>query len=416
MNIHYISIGDELLRGRIVNTNAQMLALKLRPAGFDLNQIITIGDEPETIVDTVRAELEKADVLILTGGLGPTKDDMTKHTLAEMFGMKLEWHQPTVEYLERRYAEFKRVLNDPTRRQALMPDGCTVLRNNHGTAPGMLFMQGEKMIFSLPGVPFEMGHLVDEQVLPRLIDSSGQKQYFLQHVLRVTDLPESEAAERLQHIHDEFPPNMKLAYLPRKDGLWLEFQASGPVHAEEADTEIFNSFKGKIAAAVSECIYAEGVEDLPVILGKRLVEKGLSLATAESLTAGILAGRIVEASGSSRYYKGGIVAYETAQKTALLDVPEAIIEKHTVVSQAVVSAMAEGARKKLGADIGLATTGFAEAEPGQSFPHAWIAVATPDKVHVRHVRLYGDRNHTRMRCAEMLMVLALKCLGGFDRD
>lgn len=411
LHITYISIGDELLRGRIVNTNARMLAHRLRPAGFDLQRIVTIGDAPEEIKQTVKMEMAQADVVIISGGLGPTKDDMTKHTLAAMFGMKLEWHQPTMDFLEERYARFNRTLNDTTRQQALMPDGCTVLKNNHGTAPGMLFEKDGKYVFSLPGVPFEMGHLITDQVLPKLQSSPSDNQYFIQKILRVTGIPESEAGERLETIHGLFPNNMKLAYLPRRDGLWLEFQATGPASSQEADTKLFEELYKKIGAAVSDKIYTEGDTDLALLLGEKLKAQNLSVASAESLTAGLLAARIVEVSGASAYYKGSIVAYETAQKTALLDVDTALIEEHGVASQAVAKAMALGVKSKLGADVGISTTGLAERndETGTP-PHAWIAVAHPGGVAARHVRLYGDRNETRARCAELAMILAFKHL------
>ena len=411
MKITYLSIGDELLRGRIVNTNARMLAHLMRPAGFDIQRIVTIEDDPQRIEEAVRAEMAPADVLIISGGLGPTKDDMTKHTLASLFGMKLILHPATLEFVEARFQKAGIPMNEATRAQAMVPDGCEVLPNRHGTAPGMLFRQGEKMVFSLPGVPFEMEHLLRDAVLPKLLELEGKSRYFLQKTLRLSGIPESEAAERLETIHGLFPANMKLSYLPRQDGLWLEFQASGPLAQKDSDNHFFEQVFEKIHAAVSDKIYAEGDEDLPVLLGKRLMEKGLSLATAESLTAGLLAARIVEVSGSSRYFKGGIIAYETSQKTSLLAVPEEMIKKHGVVSKEVATAMAEGARKRLGADIGLATTGIAEADPEtRTAPHAWIAVAGPDGTEPRHVRLYGDRNNARARCADLIQVLALKLL------
>ncbi|MEZ4685845.1 MAG: CinA family nicotinamide mononucleotide deamidase-related protein [Bacteroidia bacterium] len=411
MKITYLSIGDELLRGRIVNTNARMLAHLLRPAGFDIERIVTIEDNPLRIEEAVRTEMASADVLIISGGLGPTKDDMTKHTLASLFGMKLVLHQPTLDFVEARFQKAGIPMNEATRSQALVPSGCEVLANRQGTAPGMLFRQAEKMIFSLPGVPFEMEHLVRDAVLPRLLELDGKSRYFLQKTLRLNGIPESEAAERLETIHGLFPANMKLSYLPRQDGLWLEFQASGPLAEKEQAGSFFEQIFDKIRAAVSDKIYAEGDEDLPVLLGRKLMEKGLSLATAESLTAGLLAARVVEVSGSSAYYKGGIIAYETGQKTSLLDVPAELIREYGVVSKEVASAMAEGARKRLGADIGLATTGIAEADPESgTAPHAWIAVAGPEGTEPRHVRLYGDRNNARARCADLLLVLALKLL------
>lgn len=411
MKITYLSIGDELLRGRIVNTNARMLAHLLRPAGFDIQRIVTIEDDPDIIGKVVKEEIKKADAVIMSGGLGPTKDDMTKHTLASLFGMELVWHQPTLDYLEFRYQQAGRKLNETTRAQALMPDGCEVLPNSQGTAPGMLFREDDTMIFSLPGVPYEMEHLVKEAVLPRLLNLDGKSRYFLQKTLRLSGIPESTAGERLGPIHGLFPPNMKLSYLPRLDGLWLEFQANGPVADKEKDSHFFEEIFEKIKAAVSDKIYAEGDENLPELLGNLLLEKEMSIATAESLTGGMLAARVVSVSGASRYFKGGVVAYETSQKTNMLGVPEVLIEEHGVVSMEVASAMAEGVRDRMGADIGLATTGFAEFDPEtQSAPHAWIALAGPDGTEPRHVRLYGDRNNTRARCADLVQILALKLL------
>lgn len=409
--IFYIAIGDELLRGRIVNTNARTLALQLRSAGFDLEKIITIGDDPEAIRHTVTTALEEADVLILTGGLGPTKDDMTKHTLADIFGHTLILHQPTLDYLEERYAKHKRVLNDATRAQALQPDGATVLENTKGTAPGMLFQQGDKRVFSLAGVPFEMSHLVDTHVIPHLAELRGEGQYFYQKVLRTRGLSESEAAMRLAYLYDDMPSHVKLAYLPRIDGLWLELQSTGPLAQEGAARTVLDKMYTQLKSTVADALFAEGAADVAALLGDALRTQQLSVGTAESLTAGLVAARICDVSGASTYMKGSIVAYETAQKSSLLDVDADLIDKEGVVSEAVVREMALGAQKRLGCDVSIATTGWAEYDPAtKREAQAWLGVATPHGCVCKRVALYGDRNTARGRAAESAIILALEVL------
>lgn len=389
-NISLINIGHELLNGRITNTNASKLGAMLQEAGYLLSKTVVIPDDPATITETVEREWRDHDVVLISGGLGPTKDDMTKHVLAAWWGTELEEHQPTVEFLLKRYQERGREMNALTRSQALAPIGAEVLHNPVGTAPGLGFSRDGKWLAAMPGVPYELFTMVEGHVLPRLKASFPGKVY-LKSVLRMNNVSESEIAIQLEEIEKRFPAFITMAYLPRIDGLWLEIKGE----TTEADLSKDEAAHGKIVAAIRTkldgLIYTATDKPLPDLIGEVLLAAKATLSVAESLTGGGLASQIVSVSGSSKYFQGSVTAYSPEAKTNLLGVSPEIIAEKTVVSAEVAVAMAEGVRRKFGTDYAVSTTGWAEAPDEETKPGAWLGYAGPDGVSAIWINHYYRR-------------------------
>ncbi len=396
--VSLITIGDELLKGRIINTNAAEIGQMLRRAGYTLHRVVTISDNREAIRQTVLQEMADHDLVLMNGGLGPTQDDLTKPTLAELFETELDWHAPTLAFLEQRSKERGRPLNELTRRQGFLPKAAEILPNLKGTAPGMCFQQGNKRLFSLPGVPFEMRYLMEAEVIPR-IQQHFPIGYFDQQVIRLNGLPESEAAARIAALESQLAPEVSLAFLPRNDGLWLELS----VRNEQA-APAMQANAAVIEDALQEFVYASEEGSLSELVGHQLREKKLTIAVAESLTGGNVVAKLVAIPGASTYVKGGIVAYDVSVKIAQLGVSPETLAAHTVVSAEVAREMADGVRTALGADIGIATTGI--AQPGETDrPQAWVAYADEGKIVSEHVYLLSDRGVNIDRASEFALQL-----------
>lgn len=405
-SISLITIGNELLRGRIVNTNAAKAGQILRKNGYSLTRTLSISDTKEAILQAVQDELEVSELVILSGGLGPTKDDITKHTLLEWSGSKWVWHQPTLDFLEERYAQRKRALTELTRKQALVPSQCEVIHNPNGTAPGMLFQKDSRLLFSLPGVPFEMLYLLEHEVVPRA-KAIYPSAVFRSKVIRVSDIPESGAAQRLEELEESLPPEFQLSYLPRHDGLWLELSVQLPAGKEKEADSLLASYADKLEKVMEDKVYAVGDHPIAAELSQLLRKNKLSLALAESLTGGTVSAKIVEISGVSSFYKGSVTAYDVQVKIDVLGVSADLIKKHGVVSAEVAMAMAVGVKKLLKADIGLGTTGIAE-DDGDIKAHAFLGFAQNSSSDAREVRLLYNRKVNIERCSNYLLQWCLK--------
>lgn len=408
--ISYIAIGNELLKGRIVNTNAAKLAEMLRASGYTLSRTVVCADTGEAIEKAVTEELAAHDIVLMSGGLGPTVDDITKQTLARLFDMPLTEDPATLEHLKMLYARLNRELSPRNAAQALVPAGCEVITNWHGTAPGMLFRRDGKMLFSGPGVPVEVLQMAQHGWIPKIKESWPTGTY-RSAIVRLFDVPESEAADRLAPIEPTYPAGIDISYLPRLDGLWLEFSINGDYTDEEASQKL-DEVVAKVKAEFGHHVYAEGADSLEVLLGKALTERGLTIAVAESLTGGNVAAKIVSVSGASNYFRGSVTAYHAEVKRDVLGVPQALIDEHGVVSEAVAAAMAEGVRKLTGADIGISTTGVAEvanATVGGDIPHAWIGFAAASGSKARYrTYFYRERGVVIERVALAALLMGLK--------
>ena len=378
MQATILTIGDEILIGQIVDTNSVSIAKYLNAAGVVVHEKCSIGDDRRQIIETLERSLAQSDIVILTGGLGPTKDDITKKTLAEMFHSRLVV-DPTVEEHVRRMLEARGIdFNELNRGQALVPECCTVLFNAHGTAPGMWFERGGKVVVSLPGVPYEMEHLMQDEVMPRLKAHFSLRQ-IVHRTLITAGLPESMLAKRIEAWENALPPYLKLAYLPNPGAVRLRLSAY-EVEGESVAREIERQFEA-LRRLIPHNVIGYETATMQELVHRILTERGKTLATAESCTGGAIASRFTAMPGASAYFRCGVVSYSNESKAALLGVDPATIARVGAVSEEVARQMAEGVRRVAGADYAIATTGIAGPSGGSAekpVGTVWIAVATPE--------------------------------------
>ncbi len=377
MKASIITIGDEILIGQIVDTNSVSIARHLNAAGIVVHEKTSIGDDRTQIVDTLDRALATSQVVIITGGLGPTKDDITKKTLAETFGSRLVDDPTVAAHVERMLAQRGIAFNELNRSQALVPECCTVLFNAHGTAPGMWFERQGRIVVSLPGVPFEMEHLMQDEVMPRLKARFALKS-IVHRTLITSGLAESMLAERIEAWENALPPYLKLAYLPDPGSVRLRLSAY-EVEGERVSQEIEQQFAA-LRTLIPEHVVGFETATVQELIHNRLTERRQTLATAESCTGGTIAARFTAMPGASAYFLCGVVSYSNEAKIDVLGIDPAVLERHGAVSEQVARQMAEGARRIAGADFAVATTGIAGPTGGSDAKPVgtvWIAVATP---------------------------------------
>ena len=356
MKAEIITIGDEILIGQIIDTNSAWIAEQCNLNGIEIYQITSVHDDHNHIMEALKNAEENADLVILTGGLGPTKDDITKNTLCEYFNTKLVFHEPSFQHISKRFKKYGIDMNKLNRDQALVPESCTVLFNKAGTAPGMWFEKNNTFFASVPGVPFEMKYLVEHEILPKLREKGRTKAIFHKTVL-TQGIPESILAEKLEKWEDALPGNIKLAYLPNPMSVRLRLSAMGTNEAElkkQVESEI-----EKLIHLIPENIFGYDTETLAEVIGRILKESGSTLSVAESCTGGYISHLITSIPGSSEYYKGGITAYSNSVKQNVLGVQEKSIVEFGAVSEQVAKEMALGVKKALDTDYAVATTGIA---------------------------------------------------------
>ena len=386
-----LTIGDEILFGQITDTNTQWIGTELTTAGIRPTRKTSVGDQAEDILAAIGEALQRADVLIITGGLGPTKDDITKHTLCRFFNTELEINPQALALVTEFFHKRGRELTELNRQQAALPKSCTYLQNDWGTAPGMWFEQNGKVVVSLPGVPFEMKNLMTHRVLPRL------KDYFatpiIKHkVIRTIGIGESFLAETIESWEDSLPDHIRLAYLPHFGQVRLRLTATGTEEgqlASELDYEV-----NRVLPLIEKFVYGYDTDELEGIIGQLLIAENATLSTAESCTGGFVAHRITSVAGASRYYTGSVIAYDNTIKINTLGVPESMLLDHGAVSEQVVIAMAEGARKLMHTTYALATSGIAGPDGGtdqKPVGTIWIACASPERTVTRLLTLSNHR-------------------------
>ena len=376
-----ISIGDELLIGQVVNTNAVFLSKALNSIGVEVVQITCISDQKEAIVEALDASKNKAQIILMTGGLGPTKDDITKHTLCDYFNDTLVENTEIRAHIEHIFASYVTTpINQENRKQALLPSKARVLKNEHGTASGMWFEKENQVIIALPGVPFEMKALVNDQVLPAL-----KKKFTLPYIKHITlqtyGLGESAIAERLIDWENALPQGVKFAYLPNFGKVRLRLSGKDTNGSEL--TERMEAAIDKLIPLIKD-IYTGREEDaIEQTVHRKFIQKKATLSLAESCTGGKIASLLTSLPGASSYFKGGVVVYHTQSKTDLLGIPKALIDEHSVVSAPVAEAMAKQARARYHSDYAIATTGNAGPTKGDADAEVgtvWIAIASKTKV------------------------------------
>lgn len=407
MKVEIINIGDELLIGQIVNTNASWMAQELNEAGFEVGRISVVHDTREDILSSLVNAESRADIILLTGGLGPTRDDITKHTLCEYFNTTLVFHEESYKNVERHFAVHGMAVSELNRQQAELPANCKPLLNEQGTAPGMLFEKNGKVFISMPGVPFEMKILMTVHVIPELI-ARFKVSSIVHRTINTTGIGESALAEKIKEWELSLPEQIKLAYLP-SPGI-VRLRLSGKEKDREILTKEIFSFEKKLKKIIPEFIFGYENETLEEVAGKLLVKNNLTVCTAESCTGGYIAHRITSVSGSSRYFKGSVIAYSNEIKNSILQVPYQTIEKYGAVSSEVVSLMAENVRQLLKCDVSVAVSGIAGPEggsPEKPVGTVWIAIATKKETKTFHF-IFGDnreRNIIRTGNAAMHMML-----------
>lgn len=377
MKADIITIGDEILIGQIIDTNSAWIAARLGEIGVSIRRKYSIGDRREEIISAVEESMAKAEITIITGGLGPTKDDITKRVLAEIFNSPMVCHTETYERVERMMAARGIAFNDLNKGQAMVPECCTVLANHKGTAPGMWFERNGRVVVSLPGVPFEMEGLMTESVLPLLT-----RHFELSSVVHRTaityGLAESMMAELIAPWEDALPPHLHLAYLPSPSQLRLRLSVYD-VDKEQAEREFDEQF-AKLIPILGDYFVGWGDTTVQSAVAEILVERGETLASAESCTGGVIASKFTAMSGASEYFWGGVVSYDNSVKENVLGVSRHNLETYGAVSEQVAREMAEGVRRLCGTTYGVATTGVAGptgGSPDKPVGTVWVAVATP---------------------------------------
>jgi nicotinamide-nucleotide amidase len=375
MKAEIITIGDEILIGQIVDTNSAWMGQQLNLLGVEIYQVTSVHDDQSHILKAIDEAGRNADLVLITGGLGPTKDDITKKCLCEYFETELVFHPEVFEHVKSLLSSRNVIINQLNRDQALLPVNCTVLHNPVGTASGMWFEKSGTIFISMPGVPFEMEAIMTEEVFPRL--KLLQKSRAIVHKTVLTiGIPESMLAERIEAWEDALPKYIKLAYLPNPMMVRLRLSGYGTDELV-LKTEIDKQVKG-LLNLIPEAVFGYDNDNLGIVLGRMLVSSGKTMATAESCTGGSIAQLITSNPGSSAYFIGGVVAYSNELKNKLLGVPDKIIEQYGAVSQEVAELMAVGARENLGTDYAVATTGIAGPDGGSDekpVGTVWIAVA-----------------------------------------
>ncbi|WP_345049956.1 competence/damage-inducible protein A [Hymenobacter glaciei] len=355
-DVEIMTIGDELLYGQVIDTNSAFMGQELGKIGLRVRQISSVSDRAEEIVAALNQARQRAQVVLITGGLGPTKDDLTKHVLARYFGAELVMHEPTLHHVEEIFKRFQRPMLDVNRQQALVPANCEVLHNAVGTAPGMWFEDQGTVFVSMPGVPFEMKRLMTDHVLPRL--QARFEIAPIEHVVVMTaGLGESFLAKKIEDWEDALPANFKLAYLPSFGAVRLRLTGTADGQPDLRGRML--ALLPALRERIGEFIFAEEETTLEAAIGELLKVRGLTVGTAESCTGGLVAQRLTSVSGSSAYFRGGIVAYHNDIKQQDLGVKPETLAEFGAVSEATVREMAEGARRHLGVDVAVATSGIA---------------------------------------------------------
>jgi len=416
MKAEIITIGDEILIGQIVDTNSAWIGEQFNMNGIEIIQITSVRDNHEHIKEALQSAESRVDLVVITGGLGPTKDDITKKVLCDYFNTELVFHQPTLDHIIDRFNLRGIDINKLNRDQALLPASCTILPNKLGTAPGMWFEQNDTIFVSMPGVPFEMKYIVEYELLPRLRETGKTKAIYHKTVL-TQGLPESMLAERIAGWEDALPAHIKLAYLPNPMAVRLRLTARGgevEVLKKDVEAEI-----EKLKPLISENIFGYNNETLAEVSGRLLLKGGKTLAVAESCTGGYVSHLVTLTPGCSDYYKGSVTAYSNEIKEKVLGVNPETLNHFGAVSEEVALEMAVGVKKALKAEYAISTTGIAGptgGTPDKPVGTVWIGVSGPNRTFAKKYVFVGDhRERNIVRSAQtalqMLRRMVLEDLG-----
>ncbi len=403
MRAEVLAVGTELLLGQIVDTNSARIGEQLALHGIEHLRQVKVGDNHERIVAALREALERADAVIVCGGLGPTQDDITREAIATVMGVELGRDEAVADVIRHLFSSRGRAMPDNNLRQADVPLGATVIEQRTGTAPGLICPVGGQVVYAVPGVPHEMQEMLERAILPDLASRAGERVAIVSRTLRTWGECESRLAELLgpRIAALDGSGNPTIAFLASGiEGLKVRLTARAGT-TEEAEA-LLDAEEAEVRAVLGSLVFSAADEPMEAVVGRLLVGRGETLAVAESLTGGLVAARIVSVPGASAWFRGGVVAYATDVKAELLDVPPG-----PVVSEAAAVAMADGVRRRLGADVGLSTTGVAgpAEQDGEPPGTVWLGLAVGDDVDAVRVRLPGDRDRVRQ----------LAVISGLDR-
>jgi nicotinamide-nucleotide amidase len=417
-----ITIGDELLIGQVTNTNAAFIGQRLSEAGIEVMRMVVVGDEYQEIMDVFKKYHGTVDAVLVTGGLGPTHDDITKKVVVDFFNARLVMDNVVLENVRDRLSKRNIPMRKVNDEQALVPEGCEVLMNHWGTAPGLFFENNGKVFVVMPGVPHEMQNLMTEYVIPRL-KAKAVGQVIKHRVLKTNGIAESSLYDLIRqkdggqvgNIEEILGDKARLAFLPSQFGVRLRITVKAPT-IEEADS-IVAEVERKIRNKAGKYIYAEGEVELEEIVGKLLKEKSLSISVAESCTGGYISHRITNISGSSTYFNRGVVTYSNEAKIELLHVGDELIRKFGAVSEEVARAMAEGIRNVSGTDVGVSVTGIAGPTGGTpDKPIGLVFIGLADRVGtiVKRFMLPDERIRFKERTSQAALELVRKRILGLE--
>ncbi|NDV47134.1 competence/damage-inducible protein A [Paludibacter sp. 221] len=411
MQVEIITIGDEILIGQIVDTNSAWMSAELNKAGFDIVQITSIHDDREQILTSLGNALERADIVLITGGIGPTKDDITKQTLCEFFGTKLVFDESVYHNIERLLVNRKGVMNELTKAQAMVPQSATVIQNKAGTAPITWFEKDGKVVVSMPGVPYEMKQTMNFDIIPRLKEKF-EASVLLHKTLLIYGYPESALAIKIADWEDALLSNLHLAYLPHY-GI-IRLRLSG-VSDDVLTLELMmNQQIDKVKEILGDAVVSDEDVSVEELVGKILKKKDLTLATAESCTGGNIAHLITTISGSSAYFKGSVVSYANEVKTKVLGVSANDIEECGAVSKEVVEQMVQGVQQLLSTDVAVATSGIMGPDGGtdeKPVGTVWIAACYNGKVISRKFQFNNQREQNIERATQAALLMVREILG-----
>lgn len=395
MKAEIIAVGTEILLGDIVNTNAQYIARRLADIGINVYYQTAVGDNPDRVREAYKLAFSRADMVITTGGLGPTKDDLTKEAGAEYFNRKMYLHEPSYELLVQFFKKRDMTVSESNRKQALMPENSIVLPNDHGTAPGCIIEDADKVLVMMPGPPREMKPMFENHVIPYL--KKYEKGVLLSKVLRICGIGESAMAEKIDDII-EGQTNPTVAPYAKEGEVTLRITARAE-DASEAE-KIIEPVETEIRNRLGEDIYGTGEKPLEYVLAEKIIKKNLTIATAESCTGGLLAGKIINYPGISKVYLEGAVTYSNEAKMRNLGVSEDTLTKHGAVSHETAAEMARGIAERAGTDIGLSTTGIAGPDGGteeKPVGLVYLGLYIKGEVKTKRLDLWGDRQKVRER-------------------
>ena len=411
MDVAIIMIGDELLIGQVVDTNSAYIGKLLNDNGFRVVHKAVIGDNEQDVISAIDAANEKASLILVTGGLGPTKDDITMRTLCKYYGCKLHFSDEVYKNIQQIFTKNGRVINELTRNQAIVPDGCVIIQNRAGTAPCTWYERDGHILVSMPGVPSEMKWLMTNEILPRLRRYYKQELHILHRTFWVSGYSESALAIRLSDFENNLPDFVRLAYLPQLGIIRLRVSAYARNEKEATDTIDF--LQKQLEKLLKGNIMADGDKTPEILVGEKLRSLRQTIGTGESCTGGSIAALLTSVAGSSNYYVGSIVAYANAVKQHVLGVSESDLKEYGAVSRQVVEQMAKGVLELLGCDWAISTSGIAGPQggtPEKPVGTIWIAVANKSKVVSKKYTFNTTREQNIQRTVNMALMLLLEML------